>query len=100
MMLQDKTSTQNFEKLYLTRENGSFLERSRQLLPITAESASVKPHYLHLPERHALQLSDSKIESQFPPFPLNMGEGDEFWSVCFFIKACLTAEPFPQKMRY
>lgn len=100
MMLRDKTSTQNFEKLYLTRENGSFLKSSRHLLPVTAESASVKPHYLHLPERQALQFSDSKIESQFPPFPLNVGEGDEFWSVCFFIKACLTAEPFPQRMRY
>lgn len=88
IMLPDESSAYNFEKLYLTCENGFFLERSQHLLPVTAESASVKPHYLHLPERHALQLSESKIESQFPPFPLNVGEGAyEIWSVCFFIKA-------------
>lgn len=34
------------------------------LLPVTFESASVKPHYLHLPERDEFQLSDFQIESQ------------------------------------
>lgn len=43
-------------------------ERSQHLLPVTFESASVKPHYLRLPERDEFQLSDFQIESQIQLF--------------------------------
>lgn len=68
MMLWEEHPLRTLKNFILLMKMVPLHERSRHLLPVTFESASVKPHYLRLPERDEFQLSDFQIESQIQLF--------------------------------